>query len=80
MTVKELKLAIANLPDNMPVILQKDSEGNGYSPCVGAAYDGDIYVPQSGCRGEVYSKEAQQDYEPADFANGVHCVVLWPNG
>lgn len=32
MTVKDLKVAIADLPDEMEVILQKDPEGNGYAP------------------------------------------------
>ncbi len=32
MTVKELKKAIKDLPDDMECILQKDAEGNGYSP------------------------------------------------
>lgn len=31
MNVKELKEAIANLPDDMEIILQKYSEGNGYN-------------------------------------------------
>ena len=39
MNVKNLKEAIANLPDEMEVILQKDSEGNGYSPLSGADAD-----------------------------------------
>jgi len=32
MTIAELKEAIKDLPDDMPVILEKDAEGNGYSP------------------------------------------------
>jgi hypothetical protein len=35
MTVKELKEAIANLPDDMGLVLQIDPEGNGYSPVEG---------------------------------------------
>lgn len=49
MNVKELKEAIANLPDEMQIVLQKDPEGNGYSPIDGAdpnsvyTEDGEVY-------------------------------------
>ena len=36
MNVKKLKEALANLPDDMEVVLQKDPEGNGHSPLSGA--------------------------------------------
>ena len=36
MNIKELKEVLKDLPDDMEVILQKDSEGNGYSPAAGA--------------------------------------------
>ena len=54
MTVKELKQAIDNLPDDMEVILQKDSEGNGYSPLSGADSNA-IYIPDSTYSGDVYN-------------------------
>ena len=54
MTIKELKEAIANLPDEMQVILQKDSEGNGYSPLAGAD-DNAVYIPETSYNGDVYS-------------------------
>ena len=54
MNVKELKEAIANLPDDMEVIMQKDSEGNGYSPLYVADPDA-VYVPETTWCGEVYS-------------------------
>jgi hypothetical protein len=54
MTVKELKEAIANLPDDMEVILQKDAEGNGYSPMEGADPDA-IYFEETTWSGEVFS-------------------------
>lgn len=56
MTVKELKDAILNLPDEMEVILQKDAEGNGYSPLRGADPDA-VYIPETTYYGEVYSTE-----------------------
>ncbi len=54
MTVKELKEAIANLPDDMQVIVQKDSEGNGYSPLAGADPEA-IYIPDSTYSGTAYN-------------------------
>ena len=45
MNVKELKEAIANLPDEMEVVLQKDSEGNGYSPLSDVDTDA-VYIPE----------------------------------
>lgn len=56
MTVKELKEAMENLPDDMEVILQKDSEGNGYSPLAGADPNA-IYMPYNTWSGDVYSVE-----------------------
>lgn len=53
MTVKELKVEIENLPDDMEVILQKDSEGNGYSPLEGVDSDA-VYVPENGYSGDAY--------------------------
>lgn len=56
MTVKELKELIVNLPDDMEVILQKDSEGNGYGPLDGVNSNG-IYIPIDVRTGDVYSAE-----------------------
>lgn len=53
MTVKELKESIENLPDDMEIILQKDSEGNGYSPLSGADPDA-VYIAETTWYGDVY--------------------------
>ena len=53
MNVKELKEVIENLPDEMEVILQKDSEGNGFSPLDEANADY-IYIANSYWSGDVY--------------------------
>lgn len=45
MTIGELKRLIANEPEDTLVILQKDSEGNDYSPCDG--WDTMVYVEES---------------------------------
>jgi hypothetical protein len=60
MTVKELKEAIANLPDEMEVVLQKDSEGNGYSPLAGADPDA-VYIAETTWYGDVYSMDWTAD-------------------
>ena len=54
MNVKELKEALEELPDDMEVILQKDAEGNGYSPLADADPDC-IYFPETTWYGEVRS-------------------------
>jgi hypothetical protein len=54
MNVKELKEALEELPDDMEIILQKDAEGNGYSPLYGADPDC-IYIPETTWYGEVRS-------------------------
>lgn len=83
MLVRDLitKLKLEN-PDS-EVILQKDSEGNGYSPL--ADVDGQaIYVPDSSWSGEVYSTEWSADdmmmgeEEWEKLKQQPHCVVLSP--
>lgn len=56
MNIKELKEAIASLPDEMEIILQKDSEGNGYSRLAGVDHDA-VYIPDGTWSGDVYSME-----------------------
>lgn len=53
MNVKDLKEAIENLPDDMEVIIQKDSEGNDYSPLSKVNSDA-IYIPETTWFGEVF--------------------------
>ncbi len=60
MTVKELKQELSLLPDDMEVILQKDSEGNGYSPLSGADPNA-VYIPDSTWSGQVYSTKWSAD-------------------
>ena len=83
MKVRELMEALKDLDPNAEVILQKDSEGNGYSPCVGA--DGDcIYVPENTWSGDVYPTNQSADEncleedEWNEMLKGPRCVVLWP--
>lgn len=84
MTVKELKKELENLPDNMEVILQKDAEGNGYSPLSGvdAAV---VYIPDSTWSGDVYSVEewsaddaGMNEDEWTEIKTKPRSVVLFP--
>ena len=60
MTVKELKESIKDLPDEMEVILQKDAEGNGYSPL--SSIDADcVYIAANSYQGDFYSTEWTAD-------------------
>ncbi len=61
MTVKELKFLIEDLPDEMEIIMQKDAEGNGYSPLSKLDTDS-VYIPENTWSGEVINvKELLED-------------------
>ena len=60
MKVKELLEALAGVDPEAQVILQKDAEGNGYSPLHGADSDA-VYVPTCTWEGDVYSMEWSAD-------------------
>lgn len=83
MKVLELKKAIEALPDDMQVIMQKDGEGNGYSPLSGADPDG-IYRAESTWSGDVYdanwsSEDAAMDDDVwEDLKKQPRCLVLYP--
>lgn len=53
MKVKKLRKILKKLPKNMEIIIQKDSEGNGYSPLYGADSNA-VYIPDTDYSGEVY--------------------------
>lgn len=58
MTVKELKLHLTNIDDDLEIIIQKDSEGNDYSPLDGIDVSGG-YVPYNKWSGEMaYSEDS----------------------
>ena len=84
MKVKILKELIKDLPDEMSVIIAKDTEGNWFSP-VSDVDSGNIYVPETASHGEVYSAEwsaedalMEQDEWEKLKKEGHRCVVLWP--
>jgi hypothetical protein len=83
MKVRELIAELSKWAPDTEVILQKDGEGNRYSPlyCV----DGNaVYVAESTWSGEVYSTDNSADdncmdeAEWAKLLEGPRCVVLAP--
>jgi hypothetical protein len=57
------------------VILQRDPEGNGFSPASGA--EEALYLPDTTWRGTVITKEDMPDHDPLSIQK---CIVLWPKG
>lgn len=78
MTVGELKELLSDLPEDHVVVLQRDAEGNGYSPMAGA--EAAKYQPANNCRGEVPCQSDIEggEYEAEDVAKMLDCVVIWP--
>ena len=83
MTVKDLLEALKDMPPDAEVILQKDGEGNGYSPL--SDVDGDaVYVAETTWMGSVYStawsaSDACMDNDEwAELLKRPRCVVLAP--
>lgn len=83
--VKDLKRIMARLPDDMPVVLSKDGEGNSYSPAAG--YN-DTYRAHEEDGSSRYVEIQDEDHdwdtdEPCDhktcrYATGEPVLVLWP--
>ena len=83
MKVKELLEALLSVDPEAEVILQKDSEGNGYSPLCCADANA-VYVPDSTWSGDVYDlswthvEAGMSEYEWAELNTKPKCVVLSP--
>lgn len=83
MKVKDLIEALAECAPESEVILQKDSEGNGYSPLAGADPD-TVYVAESTWSGTVYSTNdsasdnCMEEGAWTALKSGPKCVVLFP--
>lgn len=81
MTVKDLKKLIKDLPDDMPVILQKDPEGNGYSPLNGYWKGGykaiTTWYGEAGLL-ELNKGYIEQGYTEEDLIDGVPAIFLYP--
>lgn len=73
-TAGRLRAALADVPDDTPVIMSKDGEGNGYSPLSSVSKDC-VYEPLSTWSGEVHDT-TDDEYEPDD--EDVRVVLLGP--
>lgn len=83
MKVKELIEQLMEMDEEAELIIQKDSEGNGYSPLAGADHDA-VYIPETTWYGTVYSTEwcavdAGMDVDEWEkILSKPKCVVLFP--
>lgn len=80
MNVKELLDELGKWPEEAEVVLQKDAEGNDYSPLVGA--EGNVlYVAESSWSGNCVHIDDEPDYINEDGSlepDMSRVVVLWP--
>jgi hypothetical protein len=84
MKVKDLIEQLSKLDPDANVVLQKDSEGNGYSPCAGA--EEALYVAGSTYSGQVFNLDddstdvdmEDDEWEKIKSNKKNKCVVLWP--
>lgn len=83
MKVKELLAALEGVDPEAEVILQRDAEGNGYSP-LSAVDDQAVYVAETTWSGDVYSLGWSADDAGVDddawvkISSQPRCVVLAP--
>ena len=83
MKVKGLIAELVTLSGELEVILQKDGEGNSFSPLEGMD-DNTIYVPDSTWAGDVYplawsAEDADMSEEEwKEFKSQPTCVLLYP--
>lgn len=73
MTVAQLRETLAGLPDDMPVVMAKDEEGNGYSP-LDEVDPHRHYYAESTWSGEIRHPDDIEDDDQPDHI----VVVLWP--
>jgi hypothetical protein len=66
MTVKELREALAELPDDLLVVVSRDAEGNGYSPASGIS------------PGEYDRSDWEFRSHPGDRTRPDDAVAIWP--
>jgi hypothetical protein len=82
MNTKQLIEYLQQFPDDTEIVLQKDAEGNGYSPLAGA--DHGYYVPDSTWSGDFYDKNwdasdcGMDDEYWENIYNGPSTIVLFP--
>ena len=82
MKILELIEFLSRFDPDTQIVLQKDAEGNGYSPLAGA--DECIYVPENTWSGDVYdlswtAEDCCMDLdEHAELMSKPHAIVLFP--
>ncbi len=82
MTVAELKKLLTDYPDDALVVLQKDAEGNEYSPL--SSHWLGAYVPDSTWSGEVFLLELTPELvakgygEEDTSSDGTPALILGP--
>lgn len=82
MNVGELREFLRKYPDDMPVIMEKDAEGNGYSPLYDAREG--MYITESAWSGWVRPTDEQiaadSHYGDEDRApeGSVRAIILGP--
>lgn len=80
MNVKQLIAVLSKLPIDSEVILQKDGEGNGYSPLADVWGDNCAYLPDSTYSGSGQVGLAVLRQEDVDAGFGIEdCVGSHPN-
>lgn len=67
MTIGELVKKLSIYPDNMPIIMAKDSEGNSFSPL--SDFDWGNYEPINTWSGEYSGIESNES---------VKAICMWP--
>ena len=84
MKVKELIEHLTGMDPEAEVIVQKDAEGNGYSPLY-VVDDAAIYVPETTWSGDVFNttwSAEDADMDPEEWkeflVQNKRCVVLAP--
>mgnify|MGYP003441575268 CR=1 FL=1 len=85
-TVGDLIEMLGEMDPEAVVVMQKDGEGNGYSPLSGVDDSNVVYVAESTWSGEVMLAELTEEAEEAGFSaddvydgdDGEPCVVFYP--
>jgi hypothetical protein len=79
MKVKELIAELRKLDPERIVILQKDPEGNGYSPLEGVEDNATWQADDKEVRLSMLTPDlAKQGFTLEDVGDGELCVVLYP--
>jgi hypothetical protein len=83
MLVKDLLVELQKLDPEMEVILQRDSEGNSYSPMLGLDSEC-IYIPETTWYGTIYSTDwlsedaCMEEHEWQETLLKPRCVIFYP--